>query len=343
MSKLANLLPAHVVTGEPLPMESTVRRTDWDDSLLWPAEGLWLDVNGLVDALRALRVHSLQTRSRIGRPPKLPSRKALAGIFDGLAAALFPNRLGTPELTDEGLDYFVGHTLDRALRALYDEVRRELRFARNQIPEAPSPEIDVDAAQIIKGFASQLPRIRALLDGDLIAAFQGDPAARSIDEVLVCYPGIFAIIYYRLAHELHVRGVPLTARIIAEIAHSATGIDIHPGATIGASFFIDHGTGVVIGETAIIGERVRIYQAVTLGAKRFPVDEDGNIIKGGARHPIIEDDVVIYAGATILGRVTIGRGSSIGGSVWLTRSVPPDSHITQAFVQHEVFDGGGGI
>jgi serine O-acetyltransferase len=304
---------------------------------------LRLDIDGLVGELRALRVHSLQTRSRIGRPPKLPSRKALAGIVDGLVAALFPNRLGRPELTDEGLDYFVGNTLDRSLRALYEEVRRELRFTANQLPEAPSPGIDAEATQIVQGFASQLPTVRALLDGDLNAAFQGDPAARSIDEVLVCYPGIFAIAYHRLAHELYVRGVPLTARIIAEIAHSSTGIDIHPGATIGASFFIDHGTGVVIGETTIIGEHVRIYQAVTLGAKRFPVDENGNIIKGGARHPIVEDDVIIYAGATILGRVTIGRGSSIGGSVWLTRSVPPDSHITQAFVQHETFDGGGGI
>jgi serine O-acetyltransferase len=307
------------------------------------SSGLRLDIDGLVVELRALRVHSLQTRSRIGRPPKLPSRKALAGILDGLAAALFPNRLGTPELTDEGLDYFVGHTLDRALRALYDEVRRELRFVDNQTPDTRSPEIDAEAAQIIKGFAGQLPKVRDLLDGDSRAAFQGDPAARSIDEVLVCYPGIFAITYYRLAHELYVRGAPLTARIIAEIAHSTTGIDIHPGATIGGNFFIDHGTGVVIGETAIIGERVRIYQAVTLGAKRFPVDENGNLVKGGARHPIVEDDVVIYAGATILGRVTIGRGSSVGGSVWLTRSVPPNSNITQASVQSDTFDSGGGI
>ncbi|MDR0702651.1 MAG: serine O-acetyltransferase [Azoarcus sp.] len=304
---------------------------------------LRLDIDGLVAELRALRVHSLQTRSRIGRPPKLPSRKALAHILDGLAAALFPNRLGAPDLTDDGLDYFVGHTLDRALRALYGEVRRELRFAANLTPETRSPEVEGEAAAIVKGFAEQLPKVRGLLDGDLRAAYQGDPAARSIDEVLVCYPGILAVTYHRLAHELYLRGAPLTARIIAEIAHSDTGIDIHPGATIGSHFFIDHGTGVVIGETAVIGERVRIYQAVTLGAKRFLVDENGNLAKGGARHPIVEDDVVIYAGATILGRVTIGRGSSIGGSVWLTRSVPPNSHITQASVQSEVFTAGSGI
>jgi serine O-acetyltransferase len=146
-----------------------------------------------------------------------------------------------------------------------------------------------------------------------------------------------AITHHRLAHELHLLGVPLIARMIAEIAHSATGVDIHPGARIGPSFFIDHGTGVVIGETAIIGRHVRLYHGVTLGAKRFPVDDSGSLVKGIARHPVVEDDVVIYAGATILGRVTIGRGSTIGGNVWLTRSVPPGSNITQAQVRSEMF------
>jgi serine O-acetyltransferase len=152
-----------------------------------------------------------------------------------------------------------------------------------------------------------------------------------------------AVIYHRLAHELFQLGACLIARMIAEIAHSLTGIDIHPGAQIGGSFFIDHGTGVVIGETAIIGQRVRLYQAVTLGAKRFPMDENGVLIKGYARHPIVEDNVVIYAGATILGRITIGAGSTIGGNVWLTHSVPPDSNITQARVMAETFEGGAGI
>jgi serine O-acetyltransferase len=174
-----------------------------------------------------------------------------------------------------------------------------------------------------------------LLDTDVLAAFQGDPAARSVDEVLLCYPGVLAIIHHRLAHRLYSLGVPLVARIIAEAAHSITGIDIHPGARIGAGFFIDHGTGVVIGETAVIGERVRLYQAVTLGAKRFPTDVEGTLQKGLPRHPLVEDDVVIYAGATILGRVTIGRGSIIGGNVWLTRSVPPGSNVTQASSLHE--------
>ena len=154
--------------------------------------------------------------------------------------------------------------------------------------------------------------------------------------MLLCYPGILAVIHHRLANHLYTAGLPLLARIGSEIAHSATGIDIHPGAQIGHSFFIDHGTGVVIGETAIIGNRVRIYQAVTLGAKRFTADETGQLHKGRARHPIVEDDVVIYAGATILGRITIGQGSTIGGNVWLTRSIPPGSNITQASLQHQV-------
>lgn len=161
------------------------------------------------------------------------------------------------------------------------------------------------------------------------AAYEGDPAAHSVDEVLLCYPGIFAIIYHRIAHQLYAQ-VPLLSRIISELAHSATGIDIHPGAQIGKGFFIDHGTGVVIGETCVIGERVRIYQAVTLGAKRFETNDDGGLKKDYIRHPIVEDDVVIYAGATILGRITIGRGSIIGGNVWLTHSVAAGSQILQS-------------
>jgi serine O-acetyltransferase len=164
----------------------------------------------------------------------------------------------------------------------------------------------------------------------VIAAFAGDPAARSVDEVLLCYPGILAMIHHRVAHRLYELGVPLLARIVAELAHAQTGIDIHPGARIDEGLFIDHGTGVVIGETAVIGKRVRIYQAVTLGAKSFPKDASGNPLKGLARHPLVEDEVVIYAGATVLGRVTLGRGASIGGNVWVTHDVAAGAHITQA-------------
>jgi serine O-acetyltransferase len=193
----------------------------------------------------------------------------------------------------------------------------------------------------VNEFAAQLPRIRELLETDIQAAFQGDPAARTLDEVLACYPGITAMIHHRIAHALYTLGMSLVARIIAEIAHSATGIDIHPGASIGESFFIDHGTGVVIGETTVIGSRVRVYQAVTLGAKRVPFDSSQS--QGLPRHPIVEDDVVIYAGATILGRITIGRSSIIGGNVWLTRSVPHNSNITQAKTRDDQHDGGSGI
>lgn len=286
-----------------------------------------LGVAKVVAELKALRQSSLADRNRAANPPKLPSRKVLAEIVDGLGAVLFPNRLGLPDLQEEGVDYFVGHTLDTALRKLLSQVRLELKFAADN--DAPLPHAQ-NASEIVRHFALTLPKVRRLIDSDISAAYEGDPAARSVDEVLVCYPGINAILHYRLAHELHLLGLPLVARMISELAHSATGIDIHPGATIGEAFFIDHGTGVVIGETAIIGKHVRIYQAVTLGAKRFPTDEHGALIKGNARHPIVEDDVVIYAGATILGRITIGRGSAIGGNVWLTHSVPPGSNVTQA-------------
>lgn len=290
-----------------------------------------LGIADIVSELRDVRLTSLEHRHRRNNPPKLPSRKSLQSIVDGLSAALFPNRLGMPDLQEDGIDYFVGHTLDTALRDLYVQVQLELRYASDtEHSKAPSNATALDKVRI---FSQQLPHIRTVLDTDLNAAFEGDPAARSLDEVLVCYPGIAAIIHYRLAHELHKLGLPLIARIISEIAHSATGIDIHPGATIGNGFFIDHGTGVVIGETAIIGRHVRLYQAVTLGAKRFPTNAQGHLIKGDARHPIVEDDVVIYAGATILGRITIGAHSVIGGNVWLTKSVPPNSNITQAQTQ----------
>ena len=287
-----------------------------------------LDVDSIVAELRALRLASLESRNRHDRPPRLPSRRILADVAEGLSAAMFPNRLGSSELADEGVDHYVGHTLNMTLRELMVQIQHELHY--NSGLEIPGDEDRDQSIAITQAFAKQLPQIRRLLESDIKAAYEGDPAARNIDEVLVCYPGIRAIMLYRLAHVLHGLGVPLIARMISEIAHSGTGIEIHPGAQIGGSFFIDHGTGVVIGETAIIGQNVRLYQAVTLGAKRFPVDENGALIKGNLRHPIVEDDVVIYAGATILGRITIGRGSTIGGNVWLTHSVPPGSNISQA-------------
>ncbi|MCQ8119249.1 serine O-acetyltransferase EpsC [Methylomonas rosea] len=299
------------------------------------------EIDALVAELRSLRLQSLENRHRREHPPKLPSRKVLSQIVDNLGAALFPNRLGMPDLTDEGIDYFVGHTLDSLLRQLHRQISLELQFVAEQ--QGLSLDTQSQATDITRQFAAQLPEVRQLIDSDIQAAYEGDPAARCADEVLVCYPGITAVIHHRLAHVLYELGLPLVARVISEVAHSATGIDIHPGAQIGESFFIDHGTGVVIGETAVIGHRVRLYQAVTLGAKRFDKDDNGMLVKGHARHPIVEDDVVIYAGATILGRITIGRGSTIGGNVWLTHSVPPDSLVSQGQNRTEVFAGGGGI
>ena len=300
-----------------------------------------LDLAGIVTQLRAARERwrDQQARPREISGRELPSREALAAIVDGLRGALFPMRLGPPDLHQESEDYYVGHTLDTALHALVAQVRLELRYHARHAG-APAQPLDERAFEAVREFGAALPRIRELLDSDVLAAYRGDPAARSVDEVLVCYPGLHAMIHHRIAHQLHELGVPLLARIVAELAHGDTGIDIHPGATIGSHFFIDHGTGVVIGETAVIGNNVRIYQAVTLGAKRFETDAEGALRKGGARHPIVEDDVVIYAGATVLGRVTIGRGASIGGNVWLTRSVPPGSRIAQASARDDrIADG----
>jgi serine O-acetyltransferase len=285
----------------------------------------------IVAELRASREELHRTRHPRGIR-ELPSREAIVGIVNGLRAAMFPTHYGAPDLTDETVDYYVGHTLETTLRLLCEQVRRALRF----LPEhAQTSELELveRAFEITRVLGTELPRIRALLVSDIQAAFAGDPAAQHITEILLCYPGVLAVMHHRLAHALHRLGVPLLARFINEIAHSATGIDIHPGAQIGASFFIDHGTGVVIGETAVIGERVRLYQAVTLGAKSFPSGSDGALVKGHARHPIVEDDVVIYAGATILGRVTIGRGAVIGGNVWLTHSVAPGASISQGNVR----------
>ena len=258
-----------------------------------------------------------------------PSRAAIRETVDDLSAALFPGRLGGSDRRGRDEPGYVLDMLRSGLDRLTETVRREL------IHQRAATRGTAAARGLVARFADRLPTIRRLLDTDVEAAFRGDPAARDVDEVLLCYPGIFAMICHRLAHELYGLGLPLAARMIAEVAHSDTGIDIHPGATIGHGFFIDHGTGVVIGETAVIGDRVRLYQAVTLGARSFPTDADGALVKGIPRHPIIEDDVVIYAGATILGRVTVGRGATIGGNVWLTEDIAAGSVIHQASAERD--------
>jgi serine O-acetyltransferase len=294
------------------------------------------NVEQIVARLRALRRtwRDAHQRPREGAGREFPSPEALRRIAHAFRGALFPMRLGPSDLRQEGEDFYVGHTIEGALNELLEQVKLELRGAAVASGE-PLASADQRAIQIVQSLATDLPAARAELDQDVEAAYRGDPAAHSVDEVLLCYPGAIAIIHHRIAHRLYLLGAPMVARMFSEIAHSETGIDIHPGATIGSSFFIDHGTGVVIGETAIIGDRVRLYQHVTLGARSFAVGPHGELQKGNARHPIVEDDVVIYAGATILGRVTIGRGSTIGGNVWLTRSVPAGSQITQAQSQQQ--------
>lgn len=273
----------------------------------------------------------------------LPSRAAVIGIVDGLRSALFPGYFGDREFDDDSLRFHIGATLDRVLHELQEQIRRGLCFVCREPDPWRCPQCERRATGIAHAFLARLPDVRRLLGSDVQAAYNGDPAATSPSETILCYPGILAITNYRLAHELSQLDVPLVPRMITEHAHSVTGIDIHPGTKIGEQFFIDHGTGVVIGETAVIGHRVRIYQGVTLGAKSFPLDEQRLPIKGTPRHPIIEDDVTIYSGATILGRITIGAGSIIGGNVWVTHDVPRNSRVSQVEARHGEFVGGGGI
>lgn len=289
------------------------------------------NIQSVVDGLQKARHdwRESQHRTKEMGDRELPSKEILKSIIDDLCGILFPMRLGPSELRQQTENYYIAYMLDRVLNELLIQTRMALNYEAKLHPESSHPDLDAYAKQIVHEFADALPQIRRLLDEDVIAAYEGDPAAHSVDEVLICYPGLLAIIYHRLSHQLYAH-VPLLSRIISELAHSETGIDIHPGAKIGKGFFIDHGTGVVIGETCIIGERVRIYQAVTLGAKRFETDDQGGLKKDYARHPIVEDDVVIYAGATILGRNIIGKGSTIGGNVWLTHSVPAGSQILQS-------------
>jgi serine O-acetyltransferase len=295
-----------------------------------PALMRW-QLDRIVAELRRSREETHSIR-RDGEARRAPSREALEDILNRLTEALFPRHYGRFDLDGENIDYFVGNTLSIALDQLCEQVHRGALFVGDELLPGFHRQ---DAIELTRRFASELPAVRGVLISDLRAAFVGDPAARNFPEILIGYPGMTAIIHHRLAHALHRLDARLVARLAAEIAHARTGIDIHPGASIGSGFFIDHGTGVVIGETTIIGDNVRIYQAVTLGARHFPTDDEGKLIKGDARHPIVEDDVVIYAGATILGRITIGRGSTIGGNVWLTQDVPPNSVVTQATARNK--------
>jgi serine O-acetyltransferase len=268
--------------------------------------------------------------SHLGHKP-LPSRETIVEIIADLMDILYPGYWRRQNLHIGNVEYHVGDLIDRLHDTLTQQVARALRHEHDQTPREVRPNIDLEglAQQKTVELLKRLSDVRMILEQDAQAAFEGDPAAKSHHEIIFCYPGLEAVSIYRIAHELLLLGVPLIPRMMTEYAHQKTGIDIHPGARIGPGFFIDHGTGVVIGETCDIGTNVKLYQGVTLGALSFPRDAAGNIIRGMKRHPTLEDDVVVYANATILGGDTVvGRGAVIGSSVWLTQSVAPSTVVS---------------
>jgi serine O-acetyltransferase len=251
----------------------------------------------------------------------LPVRDRIVEILDLLTEVLFPGYTGKRTVTKSNVNFIVVDVLYHVYTELTEQIEKAFRY-QCRMQNCDTGDCRRVAEEATLYLLTQLPKIRDLLKGDVGAAFDGDPAAKTYEEIVISYPCIVAISTYRIAHELYLKEVPLIPRIMSECAHSKTGIDIHPGARIGKNFFIDHGTGVVIGETTIIGNNVKIYQGTTLGAMSFPKDERGRIIKGQKRHPTIEDDVTIYAEATILGDITVGKGATIGGNVWVKQPVP---------------------
>ncbi|HYP28848.1 MAG TPA: serine O-acetyltransferase EpsC [Blastocatellia bacterium] len=260
----------------------------------------------------------------------LPSREDASAIMKAIEEVIYPGYYTSGGVTHHGIIYRVQERVGWLFEHLRGQISRGLRHMKDLDGEI-TQAYDAEAEEITVMFLESIPSVRRMLAKDIQAAYDGDPAAHCIDEIILSYPAVYAITAYRVAHELYKLDVPLLPRMLTELAHSRTGIDIHPGAQVGESFFIDHGTGVVIGETTVIGNNVKLYQGVTLGALSFPKDDKGRLIRGKKRHPTIEDDVVIYAGATILGGNTvIGEGSVVGGNVWLTESVPPRSRVVQA-------------
>lgn len=256
----------------------------------------------------------------------MPSLVELREIMERLKAAIFPGYFGSPRIDPDSLPWHLTANLDSIHRLLSRQIVAGLCFA---CQDSQLPCVDCESAgqEAALRFMEEIPEIRRKLASDAQAAYEGDPAAVSPGETIFCYPSLNAMFHHRVAHELYKLKIPIIPRIMAEMAHSVTGIDIHPGASIGEQFFIDHGTGVVIGETCIIGHNCRLYQGVTLGAHSFPKNPDGTLIKGIPRHPVLENNVTVYAGATILGRITIGEGAVIGGNTWVTRDVPAHVRI----------------
>lgn len=266
---------------------------------------------------------------RMGSQP-LPSETMISEVISLCRSVLFPGFFGGTDVNGYNLEYTIGLQCERLKAVLENQIAAGYLVGKNNVREIYLEEIKRMSEKVSVEFIFRLPKLRRILHTDVIAIYKGDPAATSTQEVIYCYPCVKAIINYRIAHELLKAGVPVIPRMITESAHSETGIDIHPGATIGEYFAIDHGTGVVIGETAIIGRNVKIYQGVTLGARSFPTDENDNLIKGIPRHPIIGDNVVIYSNATILGRITIGDNAVVGGNIWVTADVAPGEKLIQA-------------
>jgi len=259
----------------------------------------------------------------------LPVRDKILEVLELLTEILFPGYTGRRKVTQSNVNFIVIDILYHVYTELSEQIERAYKY-QCRMQNCNTGDCRKMGEEAALHLLSQLPKIRELLKGDVGAAFDGDPAAKSYEEIVISYPCITAIATYRIAHELYLKEVPLVPRIMSECAHSKTGIDIHPGAKIGNNFFIDHGTGVVIGETTVIGDKVKIYQGTTLGAMSFPKDERGRIIKGGKRHPTIENNVTIYAEATILGDVVIGKNSVIGGNVWMKESVSAGVTVTVA-------------
>lgn len=255
----------------------------------------------------------------------MPSGRVLSDVVELVRSIVFPGFFGDAYKEDSTLEYRTGLNVARVYDLLCEQIHAGLCFANVEGKKERRKMAKTMAVE----FVESLPELRRSLLMDVVAMYDGDPAAKSYGEIISCYPAIKAIGNYRMAHKLIEIGVPLIPRIISELAHSETGIDIHPGATIGNYFAIDHGTGVVIGETCIIGNHVKLYQGVTLGAKSFPVDENGNPIKGIPRHPILEDNVIVYGNSTILGRVTIGKDAVIGANIWLMENVAPGTKVVQ--------------
>ncbi len=281
-------------------------------------------IRKVVDELCADKSTSeISFRTNFNSP--MPSVKELIEAVSLLRSALLPGYFGTADQEPVDQHFYIGSVLEKASKKLKQQVLSGYCFFCETPQQCES--CAHKSSGVMEKFVQTLPTIRHLLATDAMAAYEGDPAARSAGEAIFCYPSIKALVNHRIAHELYKLGVPLIPRIISELAHSETGIDIHPGAQIGERFFMDHGTGIVIGETSVIGKNVRLYQGVTLGAKSFPLDANGKPIKGIARHPIVEDDVIIYAGATILGRITIGKGAVVGGNKWVTDPVPAGNKV----------------